>query len=633
MADAAATNSSKAGAPVKRQAVVLIHGMGEQSPMETILGFADSVWSKDADLHASAPTDDRDRKMGELFHVPDLCTGSRELRRISTRKSKTRTSESSGSLEDSVRTDFFELYWADATRDSTWSDFVAWYWRLLLRTPSNVPSGVFWVWVWLIALTSLLVLLTVVVVLWWPIHAGTDAGRADGLTAAGRVFLDAAAVVGLALLAKRFVSRPEFGWLLTWIMYTAVAFAAIGGACYAATWAYTQWHGAIERYYVWVALALLVVYAFGMTIAGFLVRFFGDVARYCLATPGNIAARKEIRERGIRLLNHLHSDPQYERIVLVGHSLGTIVAYDILTFLWSDYASRQATDEDHKDAAMQPCVVEGSALWAALEECRRAAIKLDNSPRPDLLLRFRAAQRGVYAQLRAAGQPAAAADDVPQDGKHQFRRWLISDLVTIACPLTHAEFLLAPNGKALAERFRRRELSTCPPAMEQSANDWRLTYLDKDKKHRLIHDAAFAAVRWTNIFDKPESRFLFLFGDVISGPVNSLFGRRIPKKSDKSGNDDKRNQVVPEDARRPARSDPAEKDEKLDTMNYGILDIPVQPEHDGSVLPTRLFTHNRYWDWQEEASAAQLDSVVVVREAINLLDLKEVEARLVNRAC
>ena len=294
----------------------------------------------------------------------------------------------------------------------------------------------------------------------------------------------------------------------------------------------------------------------------------------------------------------------------MGHSLGTIVAYDILTLLWSDYVTRQECDEG---AVKQPYVARNSALGAALDACIAAATSLAGQAQRAKLLRFRAAQRSVYAELRR-GRHRAADPDQPLNecGTHHFRRWLISDLVTIACPLTHAEFLLAPDKAGLAERFERRELSTCPPAMEaDGAGGWRLTYEDRTgtdgRRQRLIHDAAFAAVRWTNIFDKPKSRFLFLVGDVISGPVNSLFGRCIGKRLN-----------------------------KLETENHGILDVVVRPERGGSWLPARLFTHTTYWDWpgeQQGASAAQANSVAVVRDALNLLDLSEVEARLVNRAC
>ena len=34
-----------------RQAVLLIHGIGEQRPMETLRRFAETVWSKDENLH------------------------------------------------------------------------------------------------------------------------------------------------------------------------------------------------------------------------------------------------------------------------------------------------------------------------------------------------------------------------------------------------------------------------------------------------------------------------------------------------------------------------------------------------------------------------------------------------------
>lgn len=617
MAEPAATTSPDLmpGQPaeadfIKRQAVVLIHGMGEQSPMETIRGFAASVWSQNVDLHANPPDGDRTRNMGELFHIPDLRAGSRELRRISTRKSRNRTSESGDQTEDCVRTDFFELYWADATRDSTWSDFVSWYWRLLLRSPADVPAGVFWVWIWLIFITVWLAQLTITLALWWPIHAATIPGRAFALDTARDVVLASAVIALSIVVARRIVGERKLGWLVSWFMYAAFALAAVAAVSYFAMSIYGRWHEAVENNYVWVALGLVLAYAAGIAIANFLVRFFGDVARYCLATPGNIAARKEIRERGLELVGGLQRDSRYERIVLVGHSLGTIVAYDILTLLWSDYVTQQPSDNGPDE---QPYVARNSALRVALDVCIAAATGLEDQDKPAGLSHFRAAQRRVYAELRR-GRHRAADPDQPLDdcGTHRFRRWLISDLVTIACPLTHAEFLLAPDKAGLAERFKRRELSTCPPAMEaDGAGGWRLTYDDRTgtdgRRQRLIHDAAFAAVRWTNIFDKPKSRFLFLVGDVISGPVNSLFGRCIGERLN-----------------------------KLDTENHGILDVVVRPERDGSLLPARLFTHTTYWDWpgeQQGASGAQLNSVAVVRDALNLLDLSEVEARLVNRAC
>ena len=61
------------------QAVVVIHGMGEQIPMDTIKGFVDAVWQKDDAITANGlpnPT--------EVWSKPDARTGSLELRRITT---------------------------------------------------------------------------------------------------------------------------------------------------------------------------------------------------------------------------------------------------------------------------------------------------------------------------------------------------------------------------------------------------------------------------------------------------------------------------------------------------------------------------------------------------------------------
>ena len=153
---------------VARQAVVLVHGMGEQVPMETIRSFAEAVWKSDTSVHKET------REVGEadpgtLYFVPDPHTGSRELRKISTRKSRERTSESNGpaAKPDRVRTDFFEFYWADTTRNTTWRDFLLWYYRLCFRSPrGDVPKPVFWAWVNLWVINGVAVLLALVPTIW-----------------------------------------------------------------------------------------------------------------------------------------------------------------------------------------------------------------------------------------------------------------------------------------------------------------------------------------------------------------------------------------------------------------------------------------------------------------------------------
>lgn len=162
---------------------------------------------------------------------------------------------------------------------------------------------------------------------------------------------------------------------------------------------------------------------------------------------------------------------------------------------------------------------------------------------------------------------------------------------SIACPLTHADFLLARTSDELDQRFHRRELTTCPPTVElqgRNGEEKRLTYeKDRDRPMRFLHDATFAAVRWTNIHDAPPNRFLFLIGDVIAGPVARLFGR-------------------------------------------GVVDINVQPTWNPGFLPSRLFTHTIYWRMNQSAdSGSPPASVQTVRNAINILDEDQVEAELI----
>jgi len=127
------------------QAVVIIHGMGEQAPMDTIRGFVRSVWQ--ADGSALHPATERYGDPSEVWSKPDARTGSLELRRITTRESI----ESPPEYPAGVRTDFYELYWADLTAGATWDSLKAWVQGLLFRPLARVPSNVrlAWLALWL----------------------------------------------------------------------------------------------------------------------------------------------------------------------------------------------------------------------------------------------------------------------------------------------------------------------------------------------------------------------------------------------------------------------------------------------------------------------------------------------------
>ena len=104
-------NSDVAVQRADMQAVIVIHGMGEQAPTDTIKGFVNAVWQKDDVVTATGLPNST-----EVWSKPDARTGSLELRRITTRESIA----SPPTFPQGVRTDFYELYWADLTAGATW---------------------------------------------------------------------------------------------------------------------------------------------------------------------------------------------------------------------------------------------------------------------------------------------------------------------------------------------------------------------------------------------------------------------------------------------------------------------------------------------------------------------------------
>lgn len=443
--------SAASGKPVSsfpKQAIVVIHGMGEQRPMDTIKGFVNAVWKTDATVTANALPNP-----AEAWSKPDLRTGSLELRRITTRQSIATRPFPAG-----VRSDFYELYWADLSGGSTWSHVRDWVFGLLLRNPfTRVPRGVMpaWIALWIVAV--LVVVLAIATTL--PL----DAAIGD--------------------------FQPWKHIPLRWL-------SAVPG---------------------W---ALALVAAILAAIAhGFVVPYFGRVVRYTQATPDNIAARTNVRERGLKLLDELHQ-AEYERIIIVGHSLGSIVAYDLISYFWA------TRSEAHS-------VKQGTPEFQALCDLVHATEKLVNAPTDNrhegLIEAYREAQIAFCRMLRQRKRPATGEVDT---------RWLITDFITLGCPLTHAEFLLASSAHDLESRKEGREFPTSPPLRERLDPDViarareagllidddapRLFCFPFDADRWQLHHAApYAAVRWTNIHD--PARLIF-FGDIISGAAAPAFG-------------------------------------------------------------------------------------------------------------
>jgi hypothetical protein len=491
---ASAGAAAPAAAEAPKQAVIIVHGMGEQRPMDTLKGFVQSVWELDPVISANGLPNPN-----MVWSKPDDRTGSLELRRITTRESI-----ASPAWPDRVRTDFYELYWADLTAGSTWGQFTSWVRHLLVRPWARVPTDV------------------------------------------------------------------RSAWLFLWFATIVIALVAMIGLLPKEFWAWIKpyWPGIVWiASWQWLLIALAAVA--GPVLHKFASATFGRVVRYTRADPDNIAARAAVRERGLALLRSLHRGDDYSRIVLVAHSLGTMLAYDLLSYYWAERSAARTIDRADPDDFAALCAVETEA--AKLEAATPAE-------RPAARDAYRAAQARLRRRL--AARPVTDAQD--------HGRWLISDFVTMGCPLTHAEFLIASSQKDLDDRIRARELPSAPPYREsldpdvlekakatkalpiaKPETDSRLISFPNPKAptHWIMHHAApFAAVRWTNIYD--PARFVF-FGDVIGGPL-------------------------------------------ADTLGKGIRDVDLRALRGQS----RTFSHTAYW--RPDRPAVQLEAV---RRAVDLLDL------------
>jgi hypothetical protein len=534
-----ATSESKPSVPPKpkKLAVVVIHGMGEQQPMQTLRGFVEAVWQSDPELFAGLDKPE-DHELWDTWTKPDKLSGSSELRRITTARARNPGEDGA----KGKRADFFELHWADLTADSTWGDFGTWFKGLLLRRPwrCEVPPRVRLPW-------ALLWLLVVLIVL-------------SGISAALPNIVKA---IGFDPLKGTWV-----GWLLDsrWLTAFALASLAVGGV-----------------------------------VKGFLTLYFGDVARYVTAAPRNIRVRHEARERGLKLLRELTRSDHYDRIVVVGHSLGSVLAHDLVSLFWFESTgSLRAAAGSPLHQAILDCQLAGEALLksAGWRPSNANELRRDDDPcdcqvdRPlwsedarAKLAGYRLAQRVLYQQLAALRLTGPDASSRPA--------WLISDLVTVGSPLTHAEFLLARGLCELRVMMNGRELLRCPPVFEMDAKQrfGLMHEVEGMPGHWAMHHAAaMAPTRWTNVHDA-SGPWAFLSGDLISGPVARDFG-------------------------------PA------------AVDVRVRVERPGGLFP-RLFTHTDYWTQSASArrgAEAAPDHVRALRDAINLLDDAEVEARLLRRA-
>ncbi|WOH63613.1 hypothetical protein [Bradyrhizobium sp. BWA-3-5] len=269
------------------------------------------------------------------------------------------------------------------------------------------------------------------------------------------------------------------------------------------------WH---EGWIVWsltehwsliIACSILIVY---LALNGlFLQSYLGDAARYFRNSPGNVGVRREIRKQAVATLAALHESGLYDRIVIVAHSLGSVIAYDMMRA----YFSRVCDDFPAPDR-----------LGAIVERIDRFELDGATKNDPEALARkreeFRILSRALTAEM------AQCRSDPSKPG---MKRWLVTDFITLGSPLTHAQYLMCLGNslEELAKDFSRRvderEFPTCPPELNRSSPN-RLLFNPGDGV-RFHHGGLFGFTRWTNLYFPMHELF---WGDPIGGTVSDLFG-------------------------------------------------------------------------------------------------------------
>jgi len=395
----------------KRQAVVLIHGIGEQRPIITLRSFVESVAEYLKAMKLARPDE-------VLFwDKPDTDSGNYETRKLTMRQGRNHST-----------TDFYEFYWAHHMRNTNYAHIKDWVQRVIFRRPGGVSPRLLPVFIFL--------------------------------------------------------------WLMTLI-------ALVPAGYFTYKYGFTN----IFQKVATISTGLIATFILAF-FTKLLFNYLGDAARYLDPSPGNILERRNIRMEGISLLKRLHESGKYDRVILVGHSLGSVIAYDLVKFLWNEYY--KSFDPDKFYAVLSGPDKSQLDLLESSETTSKLLAE-DNANLAD----FQAAQQQSYDYLKSIGN-----------------KWLITDLITIGSPLTHAGHLFVYE-KGLFEKLKeQREYPTCPPRFQKPDT----TNIVKSENFSIEgvehpftvkhynHSSPFAVTKWTNIY---------YASDYIGGPLQGVFGKGI----------------------------------------------------------------------------------------------------------
>lgn len=401
-----------------RIAVVVVHGMGEQRPMDTLREFVDGVkWQleKNDQAEAAAKVRSKPDSVGDIYETVRLSMESC----FPTRR---------------PITDFYEFYWAHNMRGTKFSHMGTWLTQVIFRRVGKVPEQLKKVWWTVWGIFVLAALLSFAFTFLWD----------------------------MKLLAKAITSL---------ISASVISLA-------------------------WTTISSFIKTSFFNSL--------GDVARYLTPEPDNITERSRIRQQGISFLKKLHeinNRTKPGRIIVVAHSLGTVVAYDLLRLLWTE----------HNNICNQ-APVGGQPMLTSVNNyaVNRGAINQAN------ISLFKKAQYDCWTEFNNLGNS-----------------WLITDFITLGAALNAIDYFMV-NKVPVDQLIQQRELPVCPPEIDQVTQTiYYRDFVPQPGGNRrrgidiLHHGALFAVTRWTNIF---------FTSDFVGGKMQRIFGKgvediAIPRKS------------------------------------------------------------------------------------------------------
>lgn len=560
-----------------RTAILVVHGMGSQRPMETVRGIVDAVWPEDEDEGKEGPDSKR-----QYWIRPEPGGNDVDLLKIAT----TATQYGRGF-------DFHELYWAHLMSETRAVAVLLWLFELVAKGPGlkKGMNALWWVATIFLVLTNVcaafflllaplrlaqiennpelllklplaaivfftilssfflacyktwlpsIVLFVVLIVIGFALQKGKvfDSGNFPGLA-----FMINHLLPWAVASLSAWVLMGLWGLFVT-IGYFGIAFIGVivkvrvgcaSGFDLSAIECCVKQFGLLRPFSLdnnsSIVVSCFFIGVYSIVNALFLQPHIGDAARYFRNAPANVEVRREIRRQAVNTLEALHSSGHYDRIIVVAHSLGTVVAYDMLRAYFGricrkipDVSAPVGKAFDDLDCGKISCPVE-----------------------------FRKNGRLIIAAIaKSTLNPDAA---LPLSDPKSLRSWLVTDFVTLGSPLTHAQYLMChKNSKEnLAEDFKRRikerEFPVCPP--EHDPRDGVLTFINPNSGKRCFHHAAlFGLTRWTNLYFPVAQS---VWGDPIGGRVggDELFGAGVCEvpisisPPEKSFNDEKGKYILP----------------------------------------------------------------------------------------